>query len=493
MAYALLEGNMSSGDREGTDRDGHAELTADLGAANAQENELRLSAFWEGGSLMRVLPANGTLTIGRSTSCDVRIDHASVSRKHAILHLGTVPRVEDAGSQNGTRVAGRMAVAGAPVPVAPGEVIELGQVVLVIQGGDASTTAAARALAMRAAAMPAPRTSFQSTSPMIAQKPSSAPSQTMAPPGARPNESPMQRVERLVRLVAAGNIHVLVLGETGTGKEVIADRIHRASRRAAGPFVRVDGASLTEPLLERELFGEGGGGMADKPGLFETADGGTFFLDEVAELPLGIQAKLVRVLERREVQRIGTAQAREVDVRFIASTNRDLRALVAEGAFREDLYFRLNGITIEIPPLRERQPEIESIARELLAKACAEAGRPPLDLGREAIARLESYEWPGNVRELKNAIERAVLLSSGDAIDPQAVPAGEHVGDAAAGARLRQDLATFERQRIVEALEKCAGNQTKAAQLLGISRRTLVSRLGEYNLPRPRGGGTKER
>ena len=492
MAYALLGVNMSSGDREGTERDGgRTELTADLGSAKGQENQPRISAFWEGGSLTRPLPASGMLTIGRSTSCDVRIDHASVSRKHAILHLGAIPKVEDAGSQNGTRVAGRMAVSGAPVAVAPGEVIELGQVVLVIQGGDASATvsAAARASGIRAAAAPAaaaPRSSFQSTNPMIAVKPTSAPSQTIAPPGARPNESPMQRVERLVRLVAAGNIHVLVLGETGTGKEVIADRIHRASRRAAGPFVRVDGASLTEPLLERELFGEG-----EKPGLFETADGGTFFLDEVAELPLGIQGKLVRVLERREVQRIGTAQAREVDVRFIASTNRDLRALVAEGGFREDLYFRLNGITIDIPPLRERQPEIESIAKDLLAKACTETGRPLLDLGREAIARLESYEWPGNVRELKNAIDRAVLLSAGDSIDPQAVPAGEHVGDAAAGARLRQDLATFERQRIVEALEKCAGNQTKAAQLLGISRRTLVSRLGEYNLPRPRGGGTK--
>jgi DNA-binding NtrC family response regulator len=252
--------------------------------------------------------------------------------------------------------------------------------------------------------------------------------------------------------------------------------------------VRVDGASLSEALLDRELFGEGA-----KPGLFETADGGTFFLDEVAELPLAIQAKLLRVLERRETQRVDTAEAREVDVRFIASTNRDLRALVAEGAFREDLYFRLNGITIEIPPLRERQPEIEGIARALLAQACTDAGRPLLDLGREAIARLESYEWPGNVRELKNAIERAVLLSTGSAVDPQAVPAGEHVGDAAAGARLRQDLATFERQRIAEALEKCAGNQTKAAQLLGISRRTLVSRLGEYNLPRPRGGGSGTR
>lgn len=489
MTYAQREAKMSSGDHEGTDPSALTDLTADVRSEAERENQPRISAFWDGGSLTRPLPASGSLTIGRSTSCDVRIDHSSVSRKHAILHLGAVHKVEDAGSQNGTRVAGRMAASGAPVPVAPGEIIELGQVVIVIQGGDAS---AARPSGSRGAAAPAARMPLvPPSSPTFSQKHASAPSQTIPPPGARPNESPMQRVERLVRLVAAGNIHVLVLGETGTGKEVIAERIHRSSRRAGGPFVRVDGASLTEPLLERELFGEGGPGQPETPGLFETADGGTFFLDEVAELPLGIQAKLVRVLERREVQRIGTTIAREVDVRFIASTNRDLRALVAEGAFREDLYFRLNGITIEIPPLRERQSEIEGITRALLAKACADAGRPLLDLGREAIARLESYEWPGNVRELKNAIERAVLLSAGDAIDPNAVPAGEHVGDAAAGARLRQDLATFERQRIAEALERCAGNQTKAAQLLGISRRTLVSRLGEYNLPRPRGGGNK--
>ncbi len=495
MTYALLEAKMASGDHEGTDPSALTDLTADIRSDAERENQPRIQAFWEGGSLTRPLPPSGTLTIGRSTSCDIRIDHSSVSRKHAILHLGAVPKVEDAGSQNGTRIAGRMAASGAQVPVAPGEIIEIGQVVLVIQGGDAS--AAARTSGVRGAAAPATRMPLVPPStPTFSQKPASAPSQTIAPPGARGNESPMQRVERLVRLVAAGNIHVLVLGETGTGKEVIAERIHRSSRRAAGPFVRVDGASLTEALLERELFGEGGGGQGggsqvDQPGLFETADGGTFFLDEVAELPLGIQAKLVRVLERREVQRIGTTLAREVDVRFIASTNRDLRALVAEGVFREDLYFRLNGITIEIPPLRERQSEIEGIARVLLTKACADAGRPLLDLGREAVARLESYEWPGNVRELKNAIERAVLLSAGDTIDANAVPAGEHVGDAAAGARLRQDLATFERQRIAEALERCAGNQTKAAQLLGISRRTLVSRLGEYNLPRPRGGGTK--
>jgi len=164
--------------------------------------------------------------------------------------------------------------------------------------------------------------------------------------------------------------------------------------------------------------------------------------------------------------------------------------MVSEGLFREDLYFRLNGITIEVPPLRERRDQISAIASELLVKACADANRPPMALTKESLARLESYDWPGNVRELKNAIERAVLLSQGDTLDPMALPAGDAADDAA-GARLRNDLAAFERQRIVEALEKCAGNQTKAAQLLGISRRTLVSRLGEYNLPRPRGGGQR--
>jgi two-component system, NtrC family, response regulator AtoC len=243
---------------------------------------------------------------------------------------------------------------------------------------------------------------------------------------------------------------------------------------------------LSEDILETELFGQG-----DKAGLFEQANGGTFFLDEVAELPLATQAKLLRVLERGEVVRIGSAESRKTDLRFIAATNRDLRALVQEGVFREDLYFRLNGITIEVPPLRDRREQIGDLARELLAKAGQEAGRPGLEISPEALQRLESYEWPGNVRELKNAIDRAVLLSAGPALDPMTLPAGEHVGDAAAGARLRNDLAAFERQRIVEALEKCAGNQTKAAQLLGISRRTLVSRLGEYNLPRPRGGGGK--
>jgi pSer/pThr/pTyr-binding forkhead associated (FHA) protein len=454
----------SRDDEEGTDRlDGKTELTT---ALRGSGDEPRLSAFWDGGSLTRPVPASGTLTIGRSSQCDVRIDHASVSRKHAILHLGAIPKIEDCGSANGTKVGGKPVTSGVSVQVVPGEVIELGTVVVVLQGGEAPP---ASRIPVRPARVP-PKLNL--------------PASATVAPGTRANETPMQRVERLVRLVAAGNIHVLLTGETGVGKELVAERIHKASRRANGPLVRVEAAVLSEDVLDAELFGQG-----DKPGLFEQAHGGTFFLDEVAELSLGTQAKLLRVLERSEVVRVGSAEPRKIDLRFIAATNRDLRALVGEGAFREDLYFRLNGITIEVPPLRERREQIAELARELLSKAAAESGRTGLSLPPEAITRLESYEWPGNVRELKNAIDRAVLLSTGSGIDPMVLPAGDHLGDAAAGARLRNDLAAFERQRIVEALEKCAGNQTKAAQLLGISRRTLVSRLGEYNLPRPRGGG----
>ncbi len=467
MTFAVLTGRMSS---EGIDRDGRTELTAD--AKGDASSAPRLTAFWDGGSLTRVLPATGTLTIGRSSSCDVRIDHTSVSRKHAVLHLGAVNKIEDTGSANGTRVGGRPLSSGIPVTVAPGEIIEVGSVVLVIQGGDRAAAERVQQIAR--------------TPPVRSSRLPPAASATVAPPGARANETPMQRLERLVKLVAAGNIHVLITGETGVGKEVIAERIHRQSRRANAGFFRVEATALAEHLLDRELFGEG-----DKPGLFETADGGTVLVDEVSELPLGTQAKLLRVLERGEVIRLDSVTPRKIDVRFIAATNRDLRAMVSEGTFREDLYFRLNGITIEVPPLRERREQIASIANELLQKACAEARRPPMTLTKEALARLESYDWPGNVRELKNAIDRAVLLSQGDQLDPMTLPAGD-LADDAAKAKLRSDLAAFERQRIVEALEKCAGNQTKAAQLLGISRRTLVSRLGEYNLPRPRGGGQKQ-
>ncbi len=230
-------------------------------------------------------------------------------------------------------------------------------------------------------------------------------------------EGALARLEPLVNKVAASNISVLVLGETGVGKEVLARMIHERSPRADKPLVCLNCASLSESLLESELFGhEKGaftGAVTAKAGLLESAGGGTAFLDEVGEMPLSLQAKLLRVLEQREVLRVGAVTPRAIDVRFVAATNRDLDHEISAGRFRQDLYFRLNGFAIVIPPLRERTEEIEALAKHFVALACKQSGRRPIGIGSDALEVLRSYEWPGNIRELKNVIDRAVLLCSG--------------------------------------------------------------------------------
>jgi DNA-binding NtrC family response regulator len=314
-------------------------------------------------------------------------------------------------------------------------------------------------------------------------------------------DAAMQRLHRLVERIASGDISVLLLGETGVGKEVLAEVVHRRSPRSAGPFVKLNCAALAPTLLESELFGHERGAFTGaaqaKPGLLETAQGGTVFLDEIGELPLQLQSKLLRVLEERQVMRVGALKARAIDARFIAATNRDLETEVRERRFREDLYFRLNGVSLMIPPLRERQDEIPELARRFIVEACRRLKRRDLPrLGADALAALTRYSWPGNVRELRNAIERAVLLCSDDSITvehlpvekmgallPQVAPAA---GPPSRGAALWDDVERVERQRVVDALERCAGNQTRAATLLGISRPTLLSRMDAYGLPRPR-------
>jgi transcriptional regulator with PAS, ATPase and Fis domain len=256
-------------------------------------------------------------------------------------------------------------------------------------------------------------------------------------------------------------------------------------------------AAVPENLLEAELFGYERGAFtgADrpKPGLLEAADGGTFFLDEIGELPSSMQAKLLRVLERREVQRLGALAPKRVDVRFIAATHRDLSALAQQGRFRSDLLYRLNGITLVIPPLRERMFQLPELAHAFAATAAAaaELGRAAPPISAEAIGMLERHAWPGNIRELKNTIERAVLLSEGGPIGAEHIEL--EIGSAArppSGAlgrhALRQDYADFERERISAALDQAGGNQTEAAKRLGISRRTLMNRLDALGLPRPR-------
>ena len=239
--------------------------------------------------------------------------------------------------------------------------------------------------------------------------------------------SQMQRIQEVAARAAEGNINVLLLGETGVGKEVLAQRIHRLSPRSDKPILCVNCAGLTETLLESELFGyEKGaftGATQAKPGLLETAQGGTVFLDEVGELPLVIQAKLLRVIDSRQVMRLGGLKARPIDVRFISATNRDIEAEVQRGTFRRDLFFRLNGISLTIPPLRQRLSEIPALCEKFLSNACLDFGRNPQPvISQRAMALLRGYSWPGNIRELRNVIERAVVLCTGFEIGPEHLP-----------------------------------------------------------------------
>ena len=301
----------------------------------------------------------------------------------------------------------------------------------------------------------------------------------------------MRDLHQLAARVAASDLPVLLLGETGTGKEVFAEVIHRASPRADRPLVRINCAALPEPLLESELFGhEKGaftGATATKPGLLETADGGTVFLDEVGELPAATQAKLLRVLEAREVQRVGGLKPRPVDVRFIAATNRDLASEIARDRFRADLYYRLDGVSLSIPPIRERRAEIEPLARRFIAEAATRNRRSEPSLDPDALALLLQYDWPGNIRELRNTIERAVLLSTDGTIAPAQLPVDRMRATVRSPSAATPPAAlTEEAERIRAALERCGGNQTQAARELGMSRRTLVNRLNELDLPRPK-------
>ena len=305
----------------------------------------------------------------------------------------------------------------------------------------------------------------------------------------------MQRLHHLIGRIADSDVNVLVLGETGVGKELVGEELHRRSSRAPRPYLRLNCAAFTDTLLESELFGhERGaftGAVSAKEGLLESAKGGTVFLDEIGELPLGLQAKLLRVIEDRQVLRVGSVKPRAIDVRVVSATNRDLSAESAAGHFRRDLYFRLDGLSLLVPPLRQRPLDLEPLVARFLAAAAEKSGRPISTMSKEARALLTRYAWPGNVRELRNFIERAVLLADDTTIEPEHFPLDrmEHAAPATGRAptsALRPEIEALERQRIVDALAECAGNQTQAAKKLGISRVTLLSRLDDYGIARPR-------
>ena len=476
------------------------------------------------------LPRGPRVVIGRMHTCDIVIEDESVSRQHAALHSGpTGLTVEDLGSRNRTKLAGRSLTRGETAPLALGAVVEIGYATMFVQVG--------RPPGARSSAPGMPGASPFS-----------------APPTAIILDPTMQRLYALLDVIAPSPLNVLVLGETGTGKEVFAEAIHNGSLRAAAPFLRVNCAALSGSLLESELFGhERGaftGALGAKAGLFESGDGGTVFLDEFGELPVDTQAKLLRVIERGEVIRLGSVQPRKVDVRYVAATNRDLQQMIAEQKFRSDLFFRLNGFSVTLPPLRKRRKEIVPLSRFFLDRA-AQGRQYTLTQPAEHI--LEGYAWPGNVRELKNVVERAIVLAGpaariepthlhlqeteahdeylrdlelsgpNDTMPPIPYPQGPvgtttspgpawstpmppPMGGAALmggltpqfgvpalgpGAPvnpndLRAQRETWERTQILGALEKTSGNQKEAAKLLGISRRTLINKIEAYGIARPR-------
>jgi DNA-binding NtrC family response regulator len=298
----------------------------------------------------------------------------------------------------------------------------------------------------------------------------------------------MQEVLSLVRRVAPSDATVLIRGESGTGKELIARALHYASPRAAGPLVKVNCAALAESLLETELFGhEKGaftGAVASRKGRFELADGGSLFLDEIGDLPAQVQVKLLRVLQEREFERVGSSRPIKVDVRLLAATHRNLEALVREGRFREDLYYRINVVTIMLPPLRERREDLAPLIEHFLRAFAEKNGKTVRGLTREARDALLRYDYPGNIRELENLIERAVVLTRDDVIGVEDLPLTLEAAAPESGekAGLLAAVEGLERRMIREALAKADGTQTRAAELLGISERVLRYKLRKYGL-----------
>ncbi|MBA2541920.1 MAG: sigma 54-interacting transcriptional regulator [Deltaproteobacteria bacterium] len=628
-------------------------------------NPLFLVVVGDGVFATSALPAQGLAVIGRAADSDVRIDDISISRNHAVLHLGTTLQVSDTDSANGTWVRDERIPPNTPTEIKINEAIRVGAVTVIVQRRaqklrtrrlrthgyfenrleDECARAARHGshfvlvhIVLDLGRSPAPTvTSLDDTPPATDRRRGRSKTDHDATPcpqeadvlellvgvlregdvvaeyapgeieillldaapelmarvirrleaalishhidaqigsswyprdGREPStlaarvrarahgtateptlevgaivvaDERMTALHELVARVAAADISVLLQGETGVGKEVIADRIHRLSSRASKPFLRLNCAALTETLLESELFGHERGSFTgatqSKQGLLEIAEGGVIFLDEVGELHASTQAKLLRVLDERKLLRVGGLTPRSIDVRIVSATNRDLEAEVARGTFRLDLLYRLNAMSIIIPPLRERPNEIVALAQRFLDEIARKLQRSIPQISADALALLRSYSWPGNVRELRNMMERAVVLSTSDEIGvidlpeekmrmtfeasrqfwdtPAPMPAASSNGswertppggtmalptpgrpssngwERPTGPLPRVAApeggdADDERQKVVDALESCAGNQTHAAKLLGVSRRTLINKIEKYGVLRPR-------
>jgi two-component system, NtrC family, response regulator AtoC len=447
------------------------------------------------GRLRFSLPNEGTLIVGRSQEADIRLDHRSISRKHVRFHMHDgIVEVEDISSRNGTwlftsgsnqpEVSDETSNSDGDRRLDPqrrsrvnvGDMLRVGSLLLRLQPRQPSIIGELR-----------PANEENEDEEAIVHDPE------------------MRRVYEMATRFAKSDISILVLGETGVGKDVLSRNIHRRSLRKDHPFVRINCAALAENLLESELFGHERGAFTGaahaKEGLLESANKGTVLFDEIGEMPLSTQVKLLNVLETSEMTRVGATRPIKIDVRFIGATNRDLEEEVRKGRFRKDLFFRINAVTLRIAPLRERPGDIEALARRFLTDVCKRLNIPQPELSGPALTQLRSHSWPGNVRELKHAMERAPLLCGTGPIEPEHLAPTEtgrikmYSEDEertelwAGNLDFRPTVSAEERERVIEALRSCRGNQTQAAELLGISRRTLVNRLNQFSLPRPRKRG----
>ncbi len=396
-----------------------------------------------------------TMRIGRDPAADLIIDERRVSRFHVSIRVeGDVVVVEDLGSSNGTFLGVHRVTE--PTVLDPGIALRIGDARLFLAPSDG---------------VPPPRRVMSASShlpDLIAEDPVS-----------------LHTVSVMQRL-AASELPVLITGETGTGKELVARALHRASPRAAGPFVAINCAALAESLAESELFGHERGSFTGanvrRIAVFESADGGALLLDEIGELTPAVQAKLLRALQERAVQRVGANRPVSVDVRILAATNRDLAAEAKLGRFREDLYYRLAGATLTVAPLRDRARDIDALARHFVAR-----GRTLHSLSPALMERLHQYDWPGNVRELEHAISHCLALAEGKELLPEHLPAAIAGADAKGAGALRDRVDQTERQTIVAALERNHGNQSKTARMLGISRRALIYKMERHGLKPPPG------
>ncbi|MDB4997833.1 MAG: hypothetical protein JWM74_5265 [Myxococcaceae bacterium] len=530
------------------------------------------------------LPASGEVAIGRGAECQIRIDDARLSRSHAVLVVGSQLVLRDQGSANGWQFAGRRLSPNESVAIAPGVVIMLGGVTLVVQRGHASTrlrhvrshdyfeariedecarAEASKSMFSVARIRCAPKSSVKVEAvlarwlrpmdvvalyapleyevllvdtapdsarqlceaivldlgadavglsvcsfPQDARSPEGLSRELAGVPTSQDTSGSLSHLGPDLELVARGSISVLLLGETGVGKEVAASAIHRNSPRAKEPLVSINCAAFSESLLESELFGHERGAFTGahktKVGLIESADGGTFFLDEVGEMPPSLQVKLLRVLEQKQVMKIGALRPRSIDVRFIAATNRDLEAEVSRGAFRRDLYYRLAAATVMIPPLRERRHEIVGLAGRFIAQAHTPVdgreGREVPRLSAEAREVLESYAWPGNIRELRNALERAWALSGPNAsfrdlkmwLSTDGVARLNDVVDISLPFKDAKERWNdqFEQRYVSMVFDQCTNNVTRAAEHAGLSRRHFRELLYKHGiLERPETDG----